>query len=282
MRAPAPGSLACLLVVAGAACGAATTPSPSPSPSPAPSAPRELTYAVTMQGQPAGDLAIRIGADGTRTATSTLRVRGAVEIVRTELALDAAGAPRGFRATGKDHFGEPIDEQLAVTTGTLTWQSSAEHGHAPAGTGWYLPLTGSEDVVAALARAVLRAPDHRVRLLPTGEAWLEDDTTRALTIAGAPRRLRRVAIAGLGFDPVLVWLDEQGELFAQVSAWDARIRTGAEPATATLLAADQAWSAARAARLAARLAHRPPAAGLAIITPGCSTASTARSSPTPP
>ncbi|HEY0476924.1 MAG TPA: amidohydrolase family protein, partial [Kofleriaceae bacterium] len=46
--------------------------------------------------------------------------------------------------------------------------------------------------------------------------------------------------------------------------WTSTIRTGAEPAIPALVADDAAWNAARAARLAGQLAHRPPAAGLAI------------------
>jgi imidazolonepropionase-like amidohydrolase len=61
-----------------------------------------------------------------------------------------------------------------------------------------------------------------------------------------------------------VWLDEDGELFATVSPWTSTIRAGAEAAIPILVADDQAWGAARAARLATKLAHRPPAAGLAI------------------
>jgi hypothetical protein len=217
-----------------------------------------------MQDRRIGELELRIGPDGTRVGDVVYRIRGAVETVHTSLVLDATGAPRAFRATGKDHFGEAIDERLDDTDGTLVWQSTSEHGRAPDGSGWYLALNDSGDLTAALARALLRARDHRVKLLPAGEAWLEDDTAREIAVAGVPRRLHRVAIAGLGFQPSLVWLDEDGELFAETSAWQSLIRSGAEAAIPALLADDQAWIAARDHRLAEQLAHRPPAAGLAI------------------
>ncbi|HEX3757088.1 MAG TPA: amidohydrolase family protein [Kofleriaceae bacterium] len=236
-----------------------------PAPAPEPGAPRVLAYSIAMQNRPAGSVEIRIAADGTRDAELAFSVRGAEERSRTELVLDAAGAPRRFRATGRDHFGQPIDERLDDAGGALRWQSPAEHGRAPTGSGWYLPLTDAGDLVAVLARALLRAPGHRLALLPAGEAWIDDDTARELPIAGAVRHLRRIAVAGLGFEPVLVWLDEDGELFASVSAWQSTIRRGAEAAIPALVADDQAWIAARAARLATRLAHRPPPAGLAIL-----------------
>ena len=233
-----------------------------------PAAPRVLPYSIVMQNRAAGSVELRIAADGTRDAALVFQVRGAEERSHTELVLDAAGAPRRFRATGRDHFGQPIDERLDDAGGALRWRSTTEHGQASAGTGWYLPLTDAGDLAAVLARALLRAPRHRLALLPAGEAWIDDDTAHELPIAGAVRRLRRIAIAGLGFEPALVWLDEDGELFASVSAWQSTIRRGAEAAIPALVADDQAWIAARAARLATRLAHRPPPAGLAIVHAG--------------
>jgi imidazolonepropionase-like amidohydrolase len=247
--------LACTVVAA--ACA------PPPAPVPA-RAPRALSYSITMQEQRAGDIEIRIAADGTRTGDLRFSVRGAVETIHSELALDAAGAPRRFRASGRDHFGEPIDEQLDAAGGALRWRSPGEHGQAPIGSGWYLPLSDAGNTDALLAQALLRTPGRRMKLLPAGEAWIDDDTVREIAVAGAQRRLRRVAIAGLRFEPALLWLDEDGELFAVVSSWGSTIRGGGEAAIPTLVADDQAWIAARAARLAGALAHRPPAAGVAI------------------
>jgi imidazolonepropionase-like amidohydrolase len=252
--------LAVLAVAAAAADAAPVAPAPGTG------APRALSYSITMQGRRAGEVELRIAADGSRTGDLRFTVRGAVETIHTQLAVDAAGAPRRFRATGRDHFGQPIDEQLEdAGGGELRWKSTSERGQAPAASGWYLPLADSGDATALLARALLAAPGHRLALLPAGQAWIEDDTVRELPIAGAPRKLHRVAIAGLGFEPALVWLDEDRELFASVSAWQSTIRRGAEAAIPALIADDQAWIAARAARLAGTLAHRPPAAGLAII-----------------
>jgi len=246
-----------VIVVAAAAC-APTPPLTAARP------PRALRYSIMMQDHRAGEVELRIAADGSRSGDLQFTVRGAVETIHTQLAVDASGAPRWYRATGRDHFGQPIDERLDGSGGALRWQSTSERGQAPTGGGWYLPLADAGDATALLARALLAAPRHRLALLPAGEAWIDDDTARQVPIAGAPRRLRRIAIAGLGFEPVLVWLDEDGELFAQVSAWQSTVRSGAEAAIPALIADDQAWVAARAARLAGALAHRPPAAGLAI------------------
>jgi hypothetical protein len=59
-------------------------------------------------------------------------------------------------------------------------------------------------------------------------------------------------------------LDQDGEFFASVSRWSSLIAAGAEPLIGTLIESDERWREGRAGKLAAQLAQRPPAAGLAI------------------
>lgn len=231
-------------------------------PSGAPRAPsaeaRVLRYAVITVGRPSGEGEVRIEADGTYRTRFAFNDRGRGPDVRTELRLDAAGAPRFFRATGHAYEDQPIDERLDERGGQLAWRSPSEQGQAPAGSGFY--LASNDQLGTQLARALRRAPGRRLPLLPAGQAWLESDA--AIEVDG--RRLHHVAIAGVDLAPYLVWLDEDGELFAYVSSWISVIREGAAAMIPRLLAEEQKWRAARAAELAGRLARRPPAAGLAI------------------
>lgn len=247
-----------VLVSAAAACGPASSSS-RPS-----SAPQVLRYTYITVDRPSGEAEVRIEPDGRRIGHFTFNDRGRGPDVHATLSLDRAGAPRSLRTTGHDYLKAPVDERLDDDNGTLRWQSTSEHGQAPAGTGWYSPLEDAGTTDAPLVQALLRAPDHRVALLPAGEARIEDVTPREIEIAGVKHRLRRIAISGFGFQPGLMWLDDRDEMFARVSSWSSLIRAGAESAIPALLADDQAWRAARSAKLAAELAHRPPAAGLAI------------------
>jgi hypothetical protein len=240
---------------------------------------RVLAYSVITVGRHAGEAELRIEPDGRLVGHFTFNDRGRGPDVRSELRLDAAGAPRWLRVTGHDYLKAPVDERLDEVNGMLTWKSTAEHGQAPSGSGWYVAMHGSAGAV--FEQALLRAPGHRLKLLPAGEAWIEDDVTREIDIAGTHRRLRRLAIAGVSFQPYLTWLDENNEAFASVSAWISVIRTGAEAAIPTLLADDQAWVAARAARLASTLAHRPPGGKLAITHARLFDSERAPSRPTP-
>jgi imidazolonepropionase-like amidohydrolase len=190
--------------------------------------------------------------------------RGRGPDLHTTLVLGPDGAPARLETTGVNYWKTAVEERLVREAGALVWRSSEEQGRAPAG-GFYLPRHGPFDLPALLARAIASAPGRRLKVLPAGDAWIEDESTLQVTIAGRARALRRVAIAGLGFAPSLVWLDENGDYFATVSPWVSVIAVGAEPLVERLLEEDQRWTAARAARLAAELASRPPAAGLAIV-----------------
>jgi hypothetical protein len=225
-----------------------------------PAAAHVLSYEVITVGRNAGEAEIRIEPDGKRTTHFTFNDRGRGPDIRTEVTLDAAGMPRRFRATGHDYFKAPVDEQLDDKTGTLVWHSTGEKGEAPASAGFYV---AQNDFDSTLTRALLHAKDRRLKLLPAGEAWIDEDTAHEFDVAGAKRKLHRVSVAGLGFQPFAAWFDEDYEFFASVSASTSIVRTGTASAIPALLADDQAWSDAQAAKLA-NLAHRPPAAGLAI------------------
>jgi len=245
-------------VIAAAGCGPAAPPQ-----GPGGGSERVLHYSFITVGRNAGEAELRIEPDGRRLGHFTFNDRGRGPDIHTELVLDAAGMPRRFRATGHDYLKAPVDERLDESGGTLSWQSSAEHGQAPSGSGWYIAMHGGFD--AAFAQSLLKAPGHRVKLLPAGEAWIDDDASREFDIAGKHRRLRRIAVAGLGFEPDLVWLDENNDMFATVSTWSSVIQTGAEAVIPQLLADDQAWTSNRAHELAHKLAHRPPGGKLAFI-----------------
>lgn len=257
-----------LLIAALAACSSPSKPAPTAPAQPPPATPppataqteKVLKFDFITVGRPAGEGEIRIQSPTQRTTHFTFNDRGRGPDVRTEMTTDAAGLPRTFRAKGHDYFKAPVDEQLDSQGGKLAWRSTGEKGEAASDAGYYV---ASNDFDATLTRALLRAKDHRLKLLPDGEAWLQEDVVVEIDVAGTKRQLHHIAIGGLGFQPQTGWYDEDYESFANVSPWSSVIRTGAAAAIPALLAYDNAWEAKQAAKLA-ELAHKPPAAGLAI------------------
>lgn len=271
--------IALTCVAAGACGGKAPAPSTQPSGPGAPgaeepaaptastaaSAPaKAIRYSFVTVGRPAGGAELTIAADGTRTSHFAFNDRGRGPDLTATVVVDERGWPVRSHTVGKNYWKAPVEETAAVTQGSMSWTSTSESGSAPADRGFFLPAIGPFDGSAMLVRALDKAPGKRLALLPAGEAWIEDESKLEVLVAGDPKTLRRVALAGLGFSPDLMWLDEEGELFAAVSSWSSIIVAGAEPLIPTLLEQDLRWQKERAAKLAAELTQRPPAAGLAI------------------
>lgn len=266
-------ALTCL--VAGACGGSKPAPSTPPSDpgagpggvgeaAPPPAAAKTLRYSFITVGRPAGGAELSIAADGTRTSHFAFNDRGRGPDITTTIAVDARGWPTSAHSSGVSYLKAPVEETVALTQGSISWTSTGESGSAPAERGFFVPTVGPFDGSAMLVRALDKAPGKRLPLLPAGEAWIDDESRLEVEVGGHKRTVRRVALAGLGFAPDLVWLDEDGEFFASVSSWSSLIAAGAEPLIPRLIEEDQRWKDARAAKLAAALTRKQPAGGLAI------------------
>jgi hypothetical protein len=247
----------CALLISGVA--ACRVPAPV-----APLTAHELRYTIVTIDRPSGAAELRIDPDGTWHTHYTFNDRGRGPDITAVSTLDARGFPSTLHATGHAYEKQPVDETLDDSGGALAWHSTSERGRGAAGVGFYVSQFDSVGNFTQLVRACLHAPGRRIPLLPAGQAWIEDDRVVPIAVSGTQRQLHEVALGGLGFAPQLVWLDEREELFGTVSAWMSLVPVGAESAIPGMLAADNAWSAARSARLARQLAHHPPVAGLAI------------------
>lgn len=263
------------VVVAGA-CGSSQSaapadPSTAPPPAADPGTPappaaeaRTLRFAAITVGRPSGSAELTIAADGTRSSRFMFNDRGRGPDIKTTVTLDERGWPRSVVSKGVNYLKAPVEETVTVSGGEIKWTSTGESGSAPADRGYFVPTMGPFDGGAMLVRALAKTPNKRLPLLPAGEAWIDDETPLEVTVGGAKRTIRQVALAGMGYAPELFWVDEQGEFFASVSTWISFIAAGSESLIPELIAADQKWRDERNARLAAELTQKAPAAGLAI------------------
>jgi imidazolonepropionase-like amidohydrolase len=89
---------------------------------------------------------------------------------------------------------------------------------------------------------------------------IERGSELRVTSAAGARTLRQYAIHGFGFEPMRVWLDEDGHTFATGTDWLAFVRQGWESALPQIFRADQAASEAWVERMGSSLAHRPSGA----------------------
>ncbi len=225
---------------------------------------RVLRYVVRTAGRPSGKAELQIARDGTRHTHFEFNDRGRGPEIDTVARFDAARSLIDLHSTGHAYEKQPVDETLTRAGDRAAWHSSGESGDAPAAAGYYVPLNDPLTAIGPMIHAMESAPGRKIALLPAGEAWIEDARPVDVEVGGRRVHLREIAVAGLDYTPQLYWLDDDDEFFASVNAWFAVVREGAEDEVPKLLADDNAWLAARNARLATTLAHHPPAAGLAI------------------
>jgi imidazolonepropionase-like amidohydrolase len=253
--------------------GCRTAPANAPATAPAASArpvtlssePGELHYGFLLSGNRAGSASSRVEADGTQVHTFEFNDRGRGSNTTSRYRLDAAGLPELVQTTGNDYLKSPVDERFERKGPHVSWKSSAEKGERevrePA---FFLSLNGPPQESALLAKALLAAPDHRLALLPTGEARIEELAAEEVKNGGVTKKIHLYSLSGLGFTPGYVWLDENRDLFASVGGWAAVFREGWVDVVPRLTGIQSAAEKARYKDLAARLTHHPQGGGLAI------------------
>jgi len=266
----------CCGVSTGATAAAQSAPAPSPSATPAPAvapAPRPCpdgakesrVFAMLLRGNRAGyETACRM-ADGSRRVFFSFNDRGRGPELDTKVRLDAAGMPEVVETDGHDYYKGKVHERFARSGSSVAWKSKGEEGRrertAPA---YYVSFSGPFADLGWLAAAVSKAPDHRVALLPEGEARASMLTSRSAASGGLRKPVRLWSVTGIDFQPSYVWLDESGGLFAVLSDWVTVIPEGWEPAAAELLATQQKIADERQAEATRRLRRAPT--GALVIT----------------
>ena len=209
------------------------------------------TDEILIQGNKAGTQTVAVEGDGVRSEYS-YNDRGRGDHIVATWKLDANGIPIEYHGSGNDYMKAPVEETFSLKDGKATWKNRTENGtQAVAGASFYIPTNAPPEFFGVLARALLKAPGHKLPLLPAGEASIED--------AGAIVNLHQYRITGLGFTPQAIWLDAKGDTAATVSGWFSVIpENKADTIPALQEAQDKAdneWSA----RLARDLVHAPKA-----------------------
>lgn len=243
---------AAALTLAAVAAGAAPEP-----PAAAPGA----AFTVILGGAHAGTMTVQATGAAAYRVRFEYTDRGRGPRLDSTIRLDGASTPVVVETDGHDYMNGPVAERFQRTATTATWSGGGGAGHAAvSGRAFYLPFDGTPFDTGLLARALLRAPGGTIALLPEGEATLERVGELELEAGRERRKVVQVAIAGLAFTPIRVWLDEEGGFFASASHWLTVVPSGWEGVVPRLLAAQDRAEAARAAALAKSLGHRPATA----------------------
>ncbi len=218
---------------------------------------RTLRYSIVSGGRVAGTETDSYDAGGALTSDFEFNDRGRGPKIRARYQFGADGLPSRVDISGVNYLKAAVDEHLASDAGRWSWRSNTEHGEARA-RGFYVSSEGAVGPeLAALVRALARHPGDPLPLLPGGEARLESVADTDVASHGEKLHVREFAITGLGLVPVTVWLDDNGDFFAQPGSWFPTLRAGWEDVNDTLTALQDKAEDARYARLGRTLARRP-------------------------
>jgi len=228
------------------------------SPAPTPDVTKASRYTFILAGNKAGFENSTRNPDGSLQLHFEFNDRGRGPNINEKIVTGKDGIPVEIAITGVDYLKAPVDEHFALKQGNATWKNRSEEGQKKInGKAFYASISGAAEESALLARALLAVPDHKLPLLPEGEASIEKRSELKINANGQSRTVTQYAINGFGFNPSPFWLDADGKLFASVSTWSSIIQEGWEGTAGDLLKEQDKFDNERSRKLAQTLAHKP-------------------------
>ena len=216
----------------------------------------ERTDKIFLQGNPAGKQTVQTESTGAARAEYSYNDRGRGDHITATWKVNAAGIPTEYEGRGNDYMKAPVEECFAIKNGRASWKNRSEQDEqAVTGETFYLPINAPPEFLGVLARALLKAPNHKLALLPAGEARIEE--AGKASVASGKGDLTQYRITGLGFSPQTIWLDHDGNTAASNSSWFSVVSSQDEAAMAQLQTAQEATDARWSERIAHELAHTP-------------------------
>jgi hypothetical protein len=211
------------------------------------------TDKILIQSNPAGTQTVEVQSDGTVRAEYSYNDRGRGDHITATWKLDDAGVPIEYYGRGNDYMKAPVEEHFEIKNDRASWKNRSEQGdEAVSGEAFYLPMNAPPEFFGVLARALLKAPNHKLPLLPVGEATIE----KLGKVASGNTEFTEYRITGLGFSPQTIWLNRNGTS-ASVSSWFSVVPDGSESSIPRLRDAQEKTDAAWSQRIAHALAHTP-------------------------
>ncbi|HVR92012.1 MAG TPA: amidohydrolase family protein [Novosphingobium sp.] len=190
---------------------------------------KPVDYRVLTLGTDIGHYTV--DREGERiTVDYDFKQNGRGPTIKEAVRVDASGAPLDWTITGRTTFGNAVSESFRRTASGAEWSDLAGPGHirgkdAPH---YYAAQNGSPLDASLLARALLAAPGHTLKVAPGGTATLTERDRR--TFDGPDGRIEAITyeLSGLSLNPSYLTLDANGDFFSVESASFIIARAGYE------------------------------------------------------
>lgn len=216
----------------------------------------ERSVVLTM-GKPAGFQQVEFSADGSFKAHYEYNDRGRGPSLDAVYTVGPDGIATTLDTTGNNYLKDAVHEHFARDGAKVQWKNTAEDVTRNVdGAAFYTSLDSVPEEYALLGRALLRAPNHTLALLPGGTAHIEKVGTEKVKGKGGSRTVALYAITGLDLTPAYLWLDDKDRFFATYSPWSSTVREGYEDALKQIGPRQEAEKKKLSEARAAQLTHR--------------------------
>ncbi|WP_286263996.1 amidohydrolase family protein [Thalassotalea atypica] len=177
-----------------------------------------------------------------------------------QILLDSNGFPVNWKIKGNSTFGNAIDESFEFSNDIATWTDATGSDQANlAKPKLYINQYGSPYSLFIFANVLLKAEEHRRRVLPAGELSIkvmEHISITKFDNANEILPLTSYAISGADLNPSYFILDENHHLFAYIHPSFAVVRDGYEAHDEKLRAMAAKYSAERYEKIQSEVAHQ--------------------------
>jgi len=146
--------------------------------------------------------------------------------------INGDGLPVYRELVGVDYFKAPVKETFELNGGTAHWKNNIENEERQVSIPvLYSSLNSTPAEIEWALSALLRKPDHKMDVLPSGFLQAKHIKNHELTINGFKEEFALYAFTGPGGPPFYVWFTPKNKFFASVSGWSGVIAKGYENLT---------------------------------------------------
>jgi imidazolonepropionase-like amidohydrolase len=220
-----------------------------------PPANAQVVTITSGEGIRHGQVSSWVTKDGTHWSRMSFNLRGFVNEIDQQMRFAKDGAIEKLVVRGFTPSGDAA-ENYESKNGSYSFKSPVDDGTGKADAKlFYSSFGGTPDSNEPLVEAMLKASDHKIKLLPSGEAKMEQLATLTVANGKGKKTLTAYAITGFGLSPFPVWL-EGGHLFGVAGVINF-LPEGWESVAHDLSKAQDDALAKRAPALMARIAKKP-------------------------
>lgn len=212
------------------------------------------TWAIVSTAGRHGTSQRWVTPDGVHWSRESILLRGFVTEIDQQQTFAADGSLQNLVVRGVTPSGD-AGETFSVANGRYAYHSPVDQGGDAVVPGaFYSSLGGTIDSSIAFVDALRASPNHTMRLLPSGQAQLQQLTTQQVSNGRETKTLTCYAIIGVGLSPFPVWYD--GDHFFAFAGFLSYVPVGWEGVVGELSRAQNAALAERTQTLVDQLAPR--------------------------